>query len=101
MNSEKNKDLFLKQVEQILDGIKKDKEKVCVLCIYYCIRMLYLKLERRRQDEKMQRDSATDIYLELVEKQRSYYKTVKDFQEVCSIVDNVNFTIIMIQYTGM
>ena len=28
MNSEKNKDLFLKQVEQILDGIKKDKEKV-------------------------------------------------------------------------
>lgn len=28
MNSEKNKDLFLKQVEQILDGVKKDKEKV-------------------------------------------------------------------------
>ena len=28
MNSEKNKDLFLKQVEQILDGIRKDKEKV-------------------------------------------------------------------------
>lgn len=67
MNTEKNKDLFLKQVEQILDGIKKDKEK----------------LERRRQDEKMQRDTATDIYLELVEKQRNYYKTVKDFQEEC------------------
>ena len=28
MGSEKNKDLFLKQVEQILDGIRKDKEKV-------------------------------------------------------------------------
>ena len=41
-----------------------------------------VKLERRRQDEKMQRDTATDIYLELVEKQRNYYKTVKDFQEV-------------------
>jgi len=31
MNTEKNKDLFLKQVEQILDGIKKDKEKVCMV----------------------------------------------------------------------
>ena len=44
------------------------------------------KLERRRQDEKMQRDTATDIYLKLVEEQRNYYKTVKDFQEVHRIV---------------
>ena len=36
MNTEKNKDLFLKQVEQILDGIKKDKEKVCVLLMILC-----------------------------------------------------------------
>ena len=35
MNSEKNKDLFLKQVDQILDGIKKDKEKVCVVYMAY------------------------------------------------------------------
>ena len=81
MNTEKNKDLFLKQVEQILDGIKKDKEKVCVYTEVSYVSCVF-KLERRRQDEKMQRDTATDIYLELVEKQRNYYKTVKDFQEV-------------------
>ena len=28
MGSDKNKELFLRQVEQILDGVKQDKEKV-------------------------------------------------------------------------
>ena len=46
---------------------------------------IFVQLDRRRQDEKMQRDTATDIYLELVEKQRHYYKTVKDFQDVSGI----------------
>jgi len=47
--------------------------------------VFFLKLDRRRQDEKMQRDAASDQYLELVEKQRRYYKTVKDFQDVSGI----------------
>ena len=28
MNSDKNKELFLSQVEQILEGVKQDREKV-------------------------------------------------------------------------
>lgn len=68
MSSEKNKESFLKQVEEILQGIKQDRER----------------LERRCQDEKSQRDKLNTAYLDLVEKQRTYYKTVKDFQEECS-----------------
>ena len=30
----------------------------------------------------MEKDRLNGMYLELVEKQRSYYKTVRDFQEV-------------------
>ena len=41
-----------------------------------------LQLERRCQDEKSQRDKLNAVYLDLVEKQRTYYKTVRDFQEV-------------------
>ncbi|XP_064386221.1 coiled-coil domain-containing protein 93-like [Halichondria panicea] len=67
MESEKNKGLFLTQVEQFLEGIKQDRGK----------------LERKREDEKNEKDRLNAIYLELVEKQRSYYKTVRDFQEEC------------------
>ena len=41
-----------------------------------------VQLEKRRTDEKAERDRLNDIYLELIEKQRAYYKTVRDFQEV-------------------
>ena len=41
-----------------------------------------IQLEKRRTDEKAERDRLNDIYLELIEKQRAYYKTVRDFQEV-------------------
>ena len=41
-----------------------------------------MQLEQKRADEKLERDRLNKIYLELVEKQRSYYKTVRDFQEV-------------------
>lgn len=33
----------------------------------------------------MKRDQLNDQYLDLVEKQRLYFKTVKDFKEVCVI----------------
>lgn len=67
MSTDKNKELFLKQVQEILNGIKQDRER----------------LERRRADEKEERDRLNAMYMELVEKQRSYYKTVRDFQEEC------------------
>jgi len=42
-----------------------------------------MQLEKRRSDEKNEKDRLNDIYLELIEKQRAYYKTVRDFQEEC------------------
>jgi hypothetical protein len=58
---------FLLQFEQIVDSIKQTK----------------LKVENRRIAEKMKKDSFNELYLELIEKQRLYYKAVKDFKEVC------------------
>ncbi|XP_052794983.1 coiled-coil domain-containing protein 93-like isoform X1 [Mya arenaria] len=67
MSSAANKEQFLKQFEQIVDGVKTNKSKV----------------ERKKQEEKMRRDQLNDTYLDLIEKQRLYFKTVKDFQEEC------------------
>ena len=44
--------------------------------------MSLLKVGKRKQTEKMKRDQLNDEYLNLIEKQRLYFKTVKDFQEV-------------------
>ena len=41
-----------------------------------------MQLEERCVDERKARDRLNATYLELIEKQRAYYKTVKDFQEV-------------------
>ena len=37
-------------------------------------------------DEKVERDKLNKVYLELIEQQRTYYKSVRDFQEVSSIL---------------
>ncbi len=66
MSSDRNKELFLQQVQQILDGIKQDKEQLLQRCL----------------NEKKEKDSLNKSYLELIEQQRAYYKAVKDFQEV-------------------
>ena len=71
MSSDRNKELFLKQVQQILDGIKQDRDS----------------LGQRCSDERKERDRLNSSYLELIEKQRTYYKAVKDFQEVYFCVD--------------
>ena len=47
------------------------------LCVWICV-----QVERRKQEEKMKRDELNDKLLEHIEKQRLYFKTVKDFQEV-------------------
>ncbi|XP_064647994.1 coiled-coil domain-containing protein 93-like isoform X2 [Lineus longissimus] len=67
MSSAANKEQFLKQFEQIVEGIKQNR----------------IKVEKKKQDEKMRRDALNDQHLDLVEKQRLYFKTVKEFKEEC------------------
>ncbi|XP_070813143.1 coiled-coil domain-containing protein 93 isoform X1 [Pituophis catenifer annectens] len=67
MASPSARDQFLRQMEQIVEGIKQNR----------------MKLERKKQENKMRRDQLNDEYLELLEKQRLYFKTVKEFKEEC------------------
>uniref|UniRef100_A0A8C1PRP8 Coiled-coil domain-containing protein 93 n=1 Tax=Cyprinus carpio TaxID=7962 RepID=A0A8C1PRP8_CYPCA len=53
--------------EQIVEGIKQSR----------------IKMEKKRQENKMCRDQLNDEYLELLDKQRLYFKTVKNFKEEC------------------
>uniref|UniRef100_A0AAX7W4S9 Coiled-coil domain-containing protein 93 n=1 Tax=Astatotilapia calliptera TaxID=8154 RepID=A0AAX7W4S9_ASTCA len=66
MSSSAAKEQFLKQMEQIVEGIKQNR----------------IKMEKKKQENKMRRDQLNDEYLELLDKQRLYFKTVKDFKEV-------------------
>ncbi|XP_041806419.1 coiled-coil domain-containing protein 93 isoform X2 [Chelmon rostratus] len=67
MASSAAKDQFLRQMEQIVEGIKQSR----------------IKMEKKKQENKMRRDQLNDEYLELLDKQRLYFKTVKDFKEEC------------------
>ncbi|KAH9524581.1 Coiled-coil domain-containing protein 93 [Bulinus truncatus] len=67
MQSPANKEAFLKQFEQIVEGVKQNKSKA----------------EKKKQEEKMKRDQLSDQHQDLIEKQRLYFKTVKDFKEEC------------------
>ncbi|TRZ03727.1 hypothetical protein DNTS_009732 [Danionella cerebrum] len=67
MASSGGKEQFLRQMEQIVEGIKQSR----------------LKMEKKRQENKMRRDQLNDEYLELLDQQRLYFKTVKDFKEEC------------------
>lgn len=40
------------------------------------------QMEKKKQDNKMRRDQLNDEYLEVLDRQRIYFKTVKDFKEV-------------------
>ena len=40
------------------------------------------QVDKRKQDEKARRDDSNERYLQLVEQERLYYKTVRDFQDV-------------------
>lgn len=40
------------------------------------------QMEKKKQENKMRRDQLNDQYLELLDQQRLYFKTVKDFKEV-------------------
>ncbi|XP_062972693.1 coiled-coil domain-containing protein 93 isoform X2 [Elgaria multicarinata webbii] len=67
MASSSTRDQFLRQMEQIVEGIKQNR----------------MKMEKKKQENKMRRDQLNDEYLELLEKQRLYFKTVKEFKEEC------------------
>ncbi|MBN3294097.1 CCD93 protein, partial [Polypterus senegalus] len=67
MASSGAREQFLRQMEQIVEGIKQNR----------------IKMEKKKQENKMRRDQLNDEYLELLEKQRLYFKTVKDFKEEC------------------
>ncbi|XP_067891222.1 coiled-coil domain-containing protein 93 isoform X1 [Heterodontus francisci] len=67
MSTTAARDQFLRQMEQIVEGIKQNR----------------MKLEKKKQENKMRRDQLNDEYLELLEKQRLYFKTVKEFKEEC------------------
>ncbi|PRD29199.1 UNVERIFIED_CONTAM: Coiled-coil domain-containing protein 93 [Trichonephila clavipes] len=65
MSSSASKGEFLTQLEKIVERILQNKSKV----------------EKKKLDEKRQRDMLNDQLLDLIEKQRLYFKTVKDFKE--------------------
>uniref|UniRef100_UPI00358FA7C7 coiled-coil domain-containing protein 93 isoform X2 n=1 Tax=Myxine glutinosa TaxID=7769 RepID=UPI00358FA7C7 len=67
MGSSGSREQYLKQLELIVDGIKNNKTKA----------------EKKRQENKMRRDQLNDEYLDLLEKQRLYFKTVKEFKAEC------------------
>lgn len=67
MSSATTKDQFLAQFELIVDGVKQNR----------------LKVDKKRQEAKMSRDRLHDSFLELVDKQRLYFRTVKEFKEEC------------------
>uniref|UniRef100_G1M1Q5 Coiled-coil domain-containing protein 93 n=1 Tax=Ailuropoda melanoleuca TaxID=9646 RepID=G1M1Q5_AILME len=65
MASPTARDQFLRQMEQIVEGIKQSR----------------MKMEKKKQENKMRRDQLNDQYLGLLETQRLYFKTVKEFKE--------------------
>lgn len=67
MSSSASKGEFLTQLEKIVERILQNKAKV----------------EKKKLEEKRQRDMLNDQLLDLIEKQRLYFKTVKDFKEEC------------------
>lgn len=68
MSSNANKEQFLKQFEQIVEGVRQNKARV----------------EEKKVKEKEKRDELQDTYTQLQQQQRQYYKMVRDFQEECS-----------------
>ena len=56
---------------------------VYLLAVFCCLFVCDgVQLEQKRSDEKNERDKLNKVYLELIEQQRTYYKSVRDFQEV-------------------
>ena len=70
MSTQSNREQFVKQLETIVEGIKNNLAKV----------------EVKKTEEKATCDQLKDKYIDLVEKKRIYYRTLKDFQEVIILI---------------
>lgn len=66
-SSETSKEEFLRQLEKIIQGVKTTEEK----------------LQKKLTQEKDKRYNCNETHMELVDKQRAYFKTVREFQEEC------------------
>lgn len=59
---------------------------MCIPYIWSLALPAYQQMEKKKQENKMRRDQLNDEYLELLEKQRLYFKTVKEFKEVRTLL---------------
>ncbi|KAM8857193.1 coiled-coil domain-containing protein 93 isoform 2-T2 [Synchiropus picturatus] len=87
MSSSAARAQFLQQMEQIVEGIKQSRIRVTMTTERSCFRVTSAspshQMEKKKQENKMRRDQLNDEHLELLDKQRLYFKTVKDFKEEC------------------
>ncbi|KAN0032411.1 hypothetical protein ACTFIV_006305 [Dictyostelium citrinum] len=67
MSSTNNKELFIKSMDQIIDGIQQVLDKS----------------ENKWNVEKVRHDTLSDQYMTLLDQERNYYKLTKDFEEEC------------------
>jgi vacuolar-type H+-ATPase subunit I/STV1 len=67
MSSPGSRDQFVQQLEKILEGINANLNL----------------LEGKKQNEKLKCDEINDKYNELIEMKRTYFQSLKDFQEEC------------------
>ncbi|RMZ98891.1 coiled-coil domain-containing 93 [Brachionus plicatilis] len=72
MSSPSNRDQFVKQLDAILEGVKNN----------------VIKVENKKIKAKSDLDALNDQYIDLIEKKRLYFKTIKDFQEECKKNEN-------------
>lgn len=56
------------------------------LCSNLSIHISLFQIEKKKALEKQRRDALNQKYLEIVEQERLYFKTVKDFTEVGIVV---------------
>lgn len=66
MQSDSAKEQFLRQLDTVLESLKQTVAKA----------------EKKHSSEKLRRDHLNDGYVELLEKERTYHKLVKEFQQV-------------------
>ena len=76
--SASNREQFLKQLEQIVEGVQQSRTKI----------------DKRQQEEKSKRDVLNIQLAQLIEKARQYAKVLKDFQEVNSLFNRLLFQFI-------
>eukprot|EP00794_Sanderia_malayensis_P016993 gene16993-18705_t len=65
--SSSSKDQFLEQMENILKGVMRNKDNV----------------DKKKRNEKIKRDMLNDQHLDILDQQRLYFKSIREFKEEC------------------